>query len=47
MSSLLAHDPGTRILFASHHLERIGDRVTSTAEDIVSLASGEVEDLNS
>ncbi len=39
-------DPGTRILFASHYLERIGDRVTNIAEDIVFLASGEVEDLN-
>jgi len=39
-------DAGTRILFASHYLERIGDRVTNIAEDIVFLASGEVEDLN-
>jgi phosphate transport system protein len=39
-------DPGTRILFASHYLERIGDRVTNIAEDIVFLGSGEVEDLN-
>jgi phosphate transport system protein len=39
-------DPGTRILFAAHYLERIGDRVTNIAEDIVFLASGEVEDLN-
>jgi phosphate transport system protein len=39
-------DPGTRILFASHYLERIGDRVTNIAEDIVFLTSGEVEDLN-
>ncbi len=39
-------DPGTRILFASHYLERIGDRVTNIAEDIVFLASGEVVDLN-
>ena len=39
-------DPGTRILFASHYLERIGDRVTNIAEDIVFFASGEVEDLN-
>jgi hypothetical protein len=27
-------------------LERIGDRVTNIAEDIVFLATGEVEDLN-
>jgi phosphate transport system protein len=39
-------DPGTRILFAAHYLERIGDRVTNIAEDIVFLGSGEVEDLN-
>ncbi len=39
-------DAGARILFASHYLERIGDRVTNVAEDIVFLASGEVEDLN-
>jgi phosphate transport system protein len=37
---------GTRILFAAHYLERIGDRVTNIAEDVVFLASGEVEDLN-
>jgi phosphate transport system protein len=39
-------DPGTRILFAAHFLERIGDRVTNIAEDVVFLATGEVEDLN-
>ena len=39
-------DRGARILFASHYLERIGDRVTNIAEDIVFLATGEVEDLN-
>jgi phosphate transport system protein len=39
-------DAGARILFASHYLERIGDRVTNIAEDIVFLASGQVEDLN-
>ena len=38
--------PGTRILFAAHYLERIGDRVTNIAEDVVFLATGEVEDLN-
>ena len=37
---------GTRILFAAHYLERIGDRVTNIAEDVVFLATGEVEDLN-
>ncbi len=39
-------DSGTRILFAAHYLERIGDRVTNIAEDIVFLATGEIEDLN-
>jgi len=39
-------DRGTRILFAAHYIERIGDRVTNIAEDVVFLASGEVEDLN-
>jgi len=39
-------DRGTRILFASHYVERIGDRVTNIAEDVVFLASGEIEDLN-
>ena len=37
---------GTRILFAAHYIERIGDRVTNIAEDVVFLASGEIEDLN-
>lgn len=37
---------GTRILFASHYLERIGDRATNIAEDVVFLATGDVEDLN-
>jgi phosphate transport system protein len=49
--SLMRADPanvdrGTRILFAAHYLERIGDRVTNIAEDIVFLATGGVEDLN-
>lgn len=39
-------DPGARILFAAHYLERCGDRVTNIAEDIVFLVTGEVEDLN-
>jgi phosphate transport system protein len=49
--ALMREDPdnverGTRILFAAHYIERIGDRVTNIAEDVVFLASGEVEDLN-
>ncbi len=39
-------DRGTRILFAAKNLERIGDRVTNIAEDVVFLATGDVEDLN-
>lgn len=37
---------GTRFLFAAHYLERIGDRVTNIAEDVVFLATGDIEDLN-
>jgi phosphate transport system protein len=48
---LMRQDPanverGTRIIIASHYLERIGDRSTNIAEDIVYLVTGEVEDLN-
>ncbi len=39
-------DAGARILFAAHYLERVGDRVTNIAEDIVFLATGEVTELN-
>jgi phosphate transport system protein len=39
-------DRGTRLLFAAYYTERIGDRVTNIAEDVVFLASGEVADLN-
>ena len=35
-----------RLLIAAHYLERIGDRVTNIAEDIVFLATGAHEDLN-
>lgn len=37
---------GTRIIIASHYLERIGDRATNVAEDVVYLVTGDVEDLN-
>lgn len=37
---------GTRVLLAAHWIERIGDRVTNIAEDVVYLASGAIEDLN-
>ena len=36
----------THMLFAAHHLERLGDRVTNIGEDVVYLATGKVEDLN-
>jgi phosphate transport system protein len=39
-------DPGSRLLLVAHDLERIGDRVTNIAEDVVFLARGEIEDLN-
>lgn len=41
-----AIEPGTRLVLAAHWIERIGDRVTNVAEDIVYLASGRIEDLN-
>ncbi|HEY3522623.1 MAG TPA: phosphate signaling complex protein PhoU [Candidatus Limnocylindrales bacterium] len=37
---------GTWLLFAAYYLERIGDRATNIAEDVVFLATGEIEDLN-
>ena len=48
---LMRKDPanverGTRIIIASHYLERIGDRATNIAEDVVYLVTGDVEDLN-
>jgi phosphate transport system protein len=48
---LMRQDPanverGTRIIIASHYIERIGDRSTNIAEDIVYLVTGDVEDLN-
>jgi phosphate transport system protein len=36
----------THMLFVAHHLERLGDRVTNIGEDVVYLATGQVEDLN-
>jgi phosphate transport system protein len=39
-------DAGAHLLFAAKDLERIGDRVTNIAEEIVLLATGEMEDLN-
>ncbi len=39
-------DRAARLMIAAHDVERIGDRVTSIAEDVVFLATGEHEDLN-
>lgn len=39
-------DAGAHLLFAAKDLERIGDRVTNIAEEVVFLATGEYEDLN-
>ncbi len=36
----------THMLFAAHHLERLGDRVTNIGEDVVFLVTGRIEDLN-
>ena len=36
----------THMLFAAHPLERLGDRVTNIGEDVVYLATGNIEDLN-
>jgi phosphate transport system protein len=41
-----AVERGTRIILAAHWIERIGDRVTNIAEDVVYLATGQIEDLN-
>ena len=37
---------GTRMILVAHWIERIGDRVTNVAEDVVYLATGKIEDLN-
>jgi phosphate transport system protein len=39
-------DVGAHLLFAAKDLERIGDRVTNIAEEVVFLGTGEIEDLN-
>lgn len=51
MIELMRQDPsvverGTRVILAAHWIERIGDRVTNIAEDVVYLGTGRVEDLN-
>jgi phosphate transport system protein len=37
--------PATQLVFVAHHLERIADRVTNIAEDLVFLESGCIEEL--
>jgi len=39
-------DRAALLLFAAHYLERVGDRVTNIAEDVVFLSTGRREDLN-
>ncbi|TMC50562.1 MAG: phosphate signaling complex protein PhoU [Chloroflexi bacterium] len=35
----------TNLIFIAHHLERIGDRVTNLAEDLLFLETGRIEEL--
>ncbi|MGH7691306.1 MAG: phosphate signaling complex protein PhoU [Candidatus Dormibacteria bacterium] len=37
--------PGTNLIFIAHNLERIADRVTNIAEDVVFLATGRMTEL--
>jgi len=37
--------PGARLILVAVNLERIADRVTNLAEDLVFLETGNVEDL--
>jgi|ERR1035437_1331191 phosphate transport system protein len=39
-------EAGAHLLFAAKDFERIGDRVTNIAEEVVFLSTGAVEDLN-
>jgi phosphate transport system protein len=48
---LMRQDPanverGTRIIIASHYLERIGDRATNIAERVLFMTSGVMRELN-
>ena len=49
--ALAKQDPGNveraaRLQFAAHYMERIGDRVTNIAENVIFLATAQREDLN-
>jgi phosphate transport system protein len=51
LRELAKQDPGnvdraSCLQIAAHYLERVGDRVTNIAEDVVFLATGAHEDLN-
>jgi len=37
--------PATNLIFIAHNLERIADRVTNIAEDVVFLETGELAEL--
>jgi phosphate transport system protein len=37
--------PATNLIMVAHHLERIADRVTNLAEDLVFLETGSIEEL--
>ena len=39
-------EAGAHLLFAAKDFERIGDRVTNIAEEVVFLSTGAIEDLN-
>jgi phosphate transport system protein len=48
---VMAEDPeavlaATTVIFMAHHLERIGDRVTNIAEDLIFLEAGVIEELD-
>lgn len=49
--SFMVEDPRTTsralfLLFAAHNLERIGDRITNLAEQVIFVDSGEIAELN-
>lgn len=50
VSSTLAHESDSSValnlLFASHNLERIADRITNIAERVIFVAEGKLQELN-